>query len=538
MRAGGHRTADRDDRPALPVGGEMGAGAACPMSVLPRDARSAILEDQQRCLAEELALARKQLRLTRLRLLESDRRVQDLLASNSWQATEIARRLGRHFPALARAGVRLGKLATWAALGELSARARSRRLTRHRLAQAPEPPEPAPPSPELTAASLAPRPPTPGERTILIVDASIPCPDRHAGARTTAAFIAAFLEAGWSVVFAPFDRLDAGDYTRALSAQGVLVVDGRTIGGIGAWLAAHGPALDHVMLMRPRPAIALLQLVLERTDARISYYGHDLHFARLRAEAALARDIDLGEIAERELAIERQIWRTVDVILYPSATEAAAVAAMVPGVTATAVMAMAFDQFPAVRAAAKTATLLFVGNFAHAPNQDAAIWFAGTVFPRVRAVRGDARFMIAGSGPTPPVLALAGDGIEVTGYLTDEALQRCYEEARVAVVPLRFGAGVKGKVVEALRNGVPVVTTHVGAEGIPGLADIVPVHDEPAAMAAAILRLMADDAAWGAQAEAEIAYARAHFSRAALRGALLGALEPQAAEVGAALRVP
>ena len=100
-------------------------------------------------------------------------------------------------------------------------------------------------------------------------------------------------------------------------------------------------------------------------------------------------------------------------------------------------------------------------------------------------------------------------------------LHTAYARARVAVVPLRCGAGVKLKVVEALRHGLPLVTTPTGAQGLPGLGDILPVTDDPAAFAAATLRLLRDDGAWLGQSAAQSAYAEARFSRDALRESLL-----------------
>ena len=88
------------------------------------------------------------------------------------------------------------------------------------------------------------------------------------------------------------------------------------------------------------------------------------------------------------------------------------------------------------------------------------------------------------------------------------------------MVPLRFGAGVKGKVVESLSHGLPLVTTSVGVQGIPGLREVVPVCDEPDAMAENLALLLTDDAAWLHQSQAQTAFAADRFSRgsdAALR---------------------
>ena len=96
---------------------------------------------------------------------------------------------------------------------------------------------------------------------------------------------------------------------------------------------------------------------------------------------------------------------------------------------------------------------------------------------------------------TPPaaVKGLAGPDVLVTDYVSDPMLERLYRTATVAVAPLRFGAGVKGKVVEAMRFGVPVVTTSAGAQGLPGAEDaveIAPVSAE--GFADAIVRLLRD----------------------------------------------
>jgi O-antigen biosynthesis protein len=134
-----------------------------------------------------------------------------------------------------------------------------------------------------------------------------------------------------------------------------------------------------------------------------------------------------------------------------------------------------------------------------------------------------ARLTLAGSNPTPAVVALRGRGVEVTGAISAEELAALYSTARVAIVPLRFGAGVKLKVVEALHQGLPLVTTPVGAQGLPGLGEILSVTEDPAALAAAVVSLLGDDTAWLRQSAAQSAYAEAHFSRAALRESLLGA---------------
>jgi glycosyltransferase involved in cell wall biosynthesis len=220
-------------------------------------------------------------------------------------------------------------------------------------------------------------------------------------------------------------------------------------------------------------------------------------------------------------ALERQVWRAVDVVLYPSEDEAEAVRALEPGVRAFSVPAYAFPPPPPPHAPPPaSAGLIFVAGFAHPPNVDAAGWLVRDILPLLRAERPDLTLALIGSNPTPEVRALAGPGIEVTGFVPDHELARRYAAARVAVCPLRFGAGVKLKVIEAMHHGVPLVTTPAGAQGLAGLDAVCDVRAEPDAFAAAVLRLLDDDAAWITRAAAQSAFVAARFSPAAVQAGL------------------
>lgn len=110
-------------------------------------------------------------------------------------------------------------------------------------------------------------------------------------------------------------------------------------------------------------------------------------------------------------------------------------------------------------------TMVFVGGFKHTPNIDACVWFVRDIFPRVKARVPQAKFRIVGSGPTQEVLDLGRvDGVEVVGFVKDT--REPLSKAAISVAPLRYGAGMKGKVVEALSMGLPIVTTSFGAQGL------------------------------------------------------------------------
>jgi glycosyltransferase involved in cell wall biosynthesis len=127
---------------------------------------------------------------------------------------------------------------------------------------------------------------------------------------------------------------------------------------------------------------------------------------------------------------------------------------------------------------------------------------------------------LIGSNPTEQVLQLKSNSIYVTGYVTDEDLAAHYASARVAVVPLRFGAGVKNKVVEAMAYGVPLITTEVGVQGLIGADEIIPVTSDEIQFANAVCAVLASDELWSTYASAGNAYVASRYSLAAMKDAL------------------
>jgi GT2 family glycosyltransferase/SAM-dependent methyltransferase len=359
---------------------------------------------------------------------------------------------------------------------------------------------------------------------VLVVDHYVPQADRDAGSRTMAAFIDRLIEAGCSVKFWPHNLHYDQKYTPALQAKGVEVMYGaRWHGGFRDYLQQNGAQIDAVLLSRPEICAEYVDRVRESSKARVVFYGHDLHFRRMAMEAQVLGGIDRKQIQAME-QLERSAWRKSDVVLYPSRTEAEDVAALEPGVDARAISAYAFDRFEHNINADGRAGLIFVAGFGHPPNVDAAKWLVEQVMPQVWLRHPGLRLSLVGSNPTDEVKALANSQVKVTGYVDDRELSRRYRQARVAVVPLRFGAGIKGKVVEALQQGLPLVTTSVGAQGLAGVESVCDVADEVERIAQGILALTADDALWLRRAQDGIDYATSHFSRDAMRGALVNAL--------------
>ncbi len=367
-------------------------------------------------------------------------------------------------------------------------------------------------------------------RLVLVIDHYVPEPDRDAGSTNILNYIDALLADGAMVKFWPQNGVATPGYTAALQDRGVEVLTG--VGTLARWLAPHGAALDAVLLSRPDVALEALPALRRFSRARIVYYGHDLHFRRLRLQARLTGAS--AATAARMERIERWVWREVDVVLYPAAEEAITAAGIEPGIIARAVPAFGFSRFGAPRPPPGNADILFVGGFAHPPNEAAVRWFAEAILPRIQARVPAARLVIAGSHPGPGVRALVAGGAVLHADIPRAALDGLYASARVAVAPLQCGAGVKLKVAEALAAGTPLVTTAIGAQGLAGVAEAVTLTDTAEAFASAVIALLTDAALWQTQHAAALAYAQANLTIVAVQRGFLdaagfSALPPMAA---------
>jgi glycosyltransferase involved in cell wall biosynthesis len=337
-------------------------------------------------------------------------------------------------------------------------------------------------------------------------------------------FIRAFVERGVHVIFWSDNLHQDPIYTRPLQELGVEVIYGsRYVGQFQRWFSDNAAWIPYVLLSRPHIAIKFVYAIKNSSAATILYYGHDLHFKRLQDEYELGRSEQVLRLSREFKELEMQLWMMSDVIMYPSESERAIVQDLAGArKNVVAVPAWTFD--PEVVEVTRTNgllgrspyELLFVGGFGHGPNVDGILWFTSEVLPLIRA--HDARFVltVVGSNAPDSILALSGADIRVLGFLDDDTLARLYRETGVAIVPLRFGGGVKGKVVEAFSKGVPVVTTPVGVQGITDAQDLAFIAETPADFAAAVIRAAEDRELARAKTDAAAAFVGREYTAAKL----------------------
>ena len=349
-------------------------------------------------------------------------------------------------------------------------------------------------------------------RCVLVIDAETPTPDRDSGSLRMLNLMRLLREEDAHVVFLPANMQHAGAYTQALQQLGIEAWYAPFVGSAPAWFRDHGHRFDTIVLCRHYVASDFLRLARRHApQARIVFDTIDLHYLRERRGAELAGDAALLRAADRTRALELGVIARSDATLVVSDVERTLLATDAPGARVD-VLSNLHRVAGAGKPFAHREDLVFVGGFRHPPNVDAVRWFVGDVFPLVRARLPGVRFHCIGSHVPDEVLAFnAVDGVIVHGHLPDIAPYM--DGARIALAPLRYGAGVKGKVNMSMAHGQPVVATSCAVEGMHMRdGEDVLVAETARDFADAIVRLYEDEALWTRIRDAALRNVETHFS--------------------------
>lgn len=324
---------------------------------------------------------------------------------------------------------------------------------------------------------------------LLFVDYEVPHFDLYAGSRTNFMYLEVLSKMDLQVKFMPADFRRVEPYSSALNELGIETLDGDWYrDNWEEWLKQNSQAIDYVFFHKPDPASKFLPAVKEHTNAAIIYQCHDLHFLRLQRKAEVENDSSILEEARQYEKIENFIFSNSDVLLTFSNVEEAFLRKKFPTKSIFTVPLFFYDEVPEVnRDFSQRRDLLFVGSCGHTPNRDAIAWFCSEIFPLIQAKVPGVALNVVGSDPAEDIMALNSESIRILGRVSEEKLADLYKSARMMVVPLRFGAGVKGKVIEALYNGVPLVSTTIGLEGINGIDHFATSRDTPEDFAAEVV---------------------------------------------------
>lgn len=354
-------------------------------------------------------------------------------------------------------------------------------------------------------------------RQVLVLDACTPTPDRDSGSMRMVALMRLLVEEDCSVAFFPDNLAHDGGYTRALQQAGVEAWWHPALADVPGWLAREGRRFDLIIASRHyvlSPLLPLLRTYAPR--AHLVFDTVDLHHLREQREAELSGDPGKRRGADRTRRNELALIEKADTTWVVSPAERELLAQEAPQARVQVVSNIHEVHGPGPGRHERTG-LLFVGSYRHPPNVDAALWLADEIFPRIRARLPAVPLHLVGAEAPPSVQALgARDGITFHGFVPD--LGPLLDGARVALAPLRYGAGVKGKVNQSLAHGQPVVATPCAVEGM-HLRDgeDVLVAADAEAFADAVVRLYEDDALWRQLAQGGLENTRRYFSPEVVR---------------------
>ncbi len=347
---------------------------------------------------------------------------------------------------------------------------------------------------------------------VLVVDATTPTPDQDSGSMDIFNYMQIIKNLGYHVTFIPQNIAHAGRYTRDLQRIGVECLYAPWIYSAREAVKRYASRADMVFLSRFYVAAPLVDIVRRvNPAARIIFDTVDIHFIRESREAELLNSTRLRINADKTRRRELEVIEKSDLTLLRSNYELDVIGKLLP--------AALLRIMPIVREIPgrvgggweDRSDIVFIGGFLHPPNLDAVKFFVREVWPHLRRASFPGRLVIAGSNMPPEVEALGAEDIDIRGFVPD--LASLFNSCRLTIAPLRYGAGVKGKVVSSLSYGVPCVGTSVAAEGS-GFENghHMLIEDDPLALAGAVEKLYNNRDLWEKLSAGGLEYCRRYYS--------------------------
>ena len=355
------------------------------------------------------------------------------------------------------------------------------------------------------------------KKTVVVIDQYVPMIDRDAGSRCMGQYIKLMVDMGMHVIFIGDDYYPHQPYTHQFQQYGIEILSGPEWNRkkVLRWIKKNGKYIECFLLARPQITIKYIDDLKKDTNAKIVYFDEDLHFLRFYREYELHKDPLAKKESDYWRKLETDIFIKADAIFTAGVYEEEVLKKQFPEKDISSIPLYVYDSvkdFVNIKGKGNRKDILFVGGFNHRPNVDAVKWFLKDIYPLFRAQNTEAVFHIVGHNPPQELLDIKGEMVVFEGFVDDDRLDELYNTACVAVVPLRYGAGVKGKVIEAMAKGVPIVTTSIGVEGIEEAEQLLLIRDDSKSFAEAILSLIAEKELWNRQQEVQFEVIKKYFS--------------------------
>jgi O-antigen biosynthesis protein len=351
-------------------------------------------------------------------------------------------------------------------------------------------------------------------RRAFFIDDTTPTPDQDAGSNAAVEHMRALMELGYKVTFVAADNMARHDpYTRRLERLGIQCSYAPFANSVEQLFREAKPSPNLIYFHRMANAVKYASMArFYFPHCHLVYSVADLHFLRLEREAELLPSLELRAEARAARDQELSVMAHMDDVIVHSQHELDLLARLAPSVDVSQ-LAWTVRETILRTPINRRRGVAFVGGFRHRPNVDAALYFVRDILPMLQGQPEPIRCIIAGSNMPDEVVSAAGAGAEVAGFVP--RLQTLFEQVRCTVAPLRYGAGIKGKVLDSLAHGVPCVMSEIAAEGLAlprELRWLIAEDDQQ--FAQKILELHADAARAEALALAGQAFIRENFSQA------------------------
>jgi len=355
-------------------------------------------------------------------------------------------------------------------------------------------------------------------KKLLFIDHYVPLYDQDAGSKAVFHYLEEFRKQNIMTTFIGdnFYHYPDTDYVTGLQQMGIEVLYGTFYANNWQlWIKEYGHYFDYIILSRPHITKKYIDILLENTQAKLIYFGVDLHYLRCTREYASTESITAQKDSMMWKDLEFDIMRKVNMSCFYSYVEVETIQKEDPSIKVKNIPLYIYDVFPPRHYDHhKRNHIFFVGGFSHTPNIDGVLWFIKDIMPLIRQKNLDIKLYIIGSQVPQNIIELSSlyDDIIIVGRVSDEELEKYYDTCRMSVAPLRFGAGIKGKVVESLYHGIPIVTTSIGAEGLLNVENSLCIADDAESFADHIIELYTNEEKAKTIAEQAWVFCKEHFS--------------------------
>jgi glycosyltransferase involved in cell wall biosynthesis len=362
------------------------------------------------------------------------------------------------------------------------------------------------------------------KRRVLVIDHCTPTPNKDAGSVTAFNLMMLLREMDFQVTFIPEDNfLYMPEYTTALQRTGIEALYAPYVTSVKQHIKECGKRYDLALLIRPDVVERHLKMIRKYCpNAKVLFETADLHYLRMYREAELYKDITKKRTADEMKKREFSAIKTVDYTIIRSTAEMGFLRPLLPKAKLH-VFPLIMTIYGSRETYCKRRDIVFVGNYQHTPNVDAVKYFVEEVMPLLRKKIPGVRFYAVGSKPPEEIKGLAAEDIIITGFIED--LTSLLDKMRVSVAPLRYGAGIKGKIGIAMAVGLPVVATSLAAEGM-SLTDgeNILVADGAEALADTLARIYHNETLWNCISKNGLAFAEQTWGAEAAWGILAAIL--------------